>query len=333
MYSRRDFGKAALAALSASQLLANPNSNFGGVQIGIIAPYSFRGMPGDAHSLLNNIVTLGLSAVEMQSPPVEAFAGAPVSLGPPPGRGPGAGAPRGPAGGPPRGGGRRELTPEEQAERRAAAEALTQWRLSASMDKFTELRKKYENAGVAIQLVKFGLGPDTSDDEVDYCFQVAKALGCRGITCEPPLSATKRLGQFAQKHKIMLAYHGHANVTDPEAFARPESWEQAFSHSKYNGANIDIGHFTAGNSKSPAEFIRNYHGRITNLHLKDRKIDQGDNMPWGEGDTPIKEILQMVQKEKWNMMGTIELEYPVPEGSSVMTELGKCVEYCNDALT
>jgi sugar phosphate isomerase/epimerase len=181
--------------------------------------------------------------------------------------------------------------------------------------------------------VKFGLGAGTPDDEVDYCFQVAEALGCRGITCEPPLSATRRLGQFAARHKIMLAYHGHANVTDPEAFAKPESWEQAFSYSKYNGANIDIGHFTAGNSKSPAEFIRKHHARITNLHLKDRKIDQGPNMPWGEGDTDIKGILQMVRKEKWEMMGTIELEYPVPESSTVMTELAKCVEYCRDALT
>jgi len=74
MYTRRDFGKVALAALPAAQSLARPNSNFGGVQIGIIAPYSFRGMPGDADSLLDNIVALGLSAVEMQSPPVEAFA-------------------------------------------------------------------------------------------------------------------------------------------------------------------------------------------------------------------------------------------------------------------
>jgi len=333
MYTRRDFGKVALAALPAAQSLARPNSNFGGVQIGIIAPYSFRGMPGDADSLLDNIVALGLSAVEMQSPPVEAFAGAPVSMGPPPGRRPGAAGPGGPGGGPARGRGRRELTPEEQAERRAAAEALSKWRLSTSMDKFTQLRKKYEDAGVAIQLVKFGLGPDTPDDEVDYCFQVAKTLGCRGITCEPPLSATKRLGQFAEKHNILLAYHGHANVTDPEAFARPQSWEQAFSYSKYNGANIDIGHFTAGNSKSPAEFIKKYHDRITNLHLKDRKVDQGANMPWGEGDTQIKDILRMVQREKWDMMGTIELEYPVPEGSDVMTELRKCVQYCKNALT
>lgn len=315
MYSRRDIGKIALAALPASKVLAKPNSNFGGMQIGIIAPYSFRDMvDNDAESLRDKIVALGLSAVEMQSPPVEAFAGAPM----PERRS--------------RTGGRRELTPEDLAERRAAAEELRRWRLSLSMDKFAAFRKMYDDAGVQVQLVKFGLGPEMTDDEVDYCFQVAKTLGCRGITCEPPLSETKRLGKFADKHKILLAYHGHANVTNPEAFAKPESWEQAFSYSKYNGANIDIGHFTAGNSKSPADFIRKHHDRITNLHLKDRKVDQGPNMPWGEGDTDIAGILRMVQKETWDITGTIELEYSVPEGSDVMTELGKCVRYCKEAL-
>lgn len=317
MFSRREFGKIALATLPASKLLAKPDSKFGGVQIGVIAPYSFRAMADqDAESLLRNIVALGLSAVEMQSPPVEAFAGAPI-----------------PERRPRRPGGRREPTAEERAERQAAAEELRRWRLSVSMDKFAAFRKMYGDAGVQVQLVKFGLGRDMSDDEVDYCFQVAKALGCRGITCEPPLSETKRLGKFADRHKIMLAYHGHANVTNPEAFAKPESWETAFSYSKYNGANIDIGHFTAGNSKSPAEFIRKYHDRITNLHLKDRKVDQGPNVPWGEGDTDIAGILRMVQKEKWDIMGTIELEYPVPEGSDVMAEIATCVRYCREALT
>jgi sugar phosphate isomerase/epimerase len=316
MYSRRDIGKIALAALPASKVLAKPNSNFGGMQIGIIAPYSFRDMvDNDAESLRDKIVALGLGAVEIQSPVVEAFAGAPM----PERRS--------------RTGGRRVLTPEDLAERRAAAEELRRWRLSVSMDKFAAFRKMYDDAGVQVQMVKFGLGPEMTDDEVDYCFQVAKTLGCRGITCEPPLSETKRLGKFADKHKILLAYHGHANVTNPEAFAKPESWEQAFSYSKYNGANIDIGHFTAGNSKSPADFIRKYHDRITNLHLKDRKVDQGPNMPWGEGDTDIAGILRMVQKEKWDITGTIELEYPVPDGSDVMAELGKCVRYCKEALT
>jgi sugar phosphate isomerase/epimerase len=316
MQTRRDFAKLALAGMSASSLLAaKPNSNFGGVEIGVIAPYSFRGMPDDARSLLDDIVKLGLSSVEMQSPPFEKFAGAPI---------PEFGPRRGP---------RRPPTEEEIAERRAQAQKLKQWRLSASMDKFREFVKLYTDAGVKIPLIKFGeLGRDSSDDELEYFFEVAKAMGVRGITCEPPASAAKRLGEFATRHKTMLYFHGHAAVDNPEAFAKPEAWEKAFSYSKYLGANVDIGHFTAGNSKSPAAFIRKHHDRIANIHLKDRKMDQGPNLPWGQGDTDIAGILKMIQKEKWDIMGTIELEYPVPEGSTVMAELGKCVEYCRKAL-
>jgi sugar phosphate isomerase/epimerase len=341
IYTRRDFGKLALTALPAARLLAapqaKPNSKFGGVQIGIIAPYSFRGLPSSADDLLKYLVQLGINSVELQSEPVETYAGAPAT-----GRGGGAGGQgrttgvgggtgSGP-GAPPPGGGRPPMTPEQQAAQRARAEELRKWRLAILMDKYKELRKKYNDAGVTIHIVKFGLNANMPDEEIDYCFNAARALGCKAITCEPPLSQTKRLGQFAEKHQIMLGYHGHSNMTSEEAFSKPSSWETAMAHSKWNGANIDIGHFTAGNNFSPAEFIRKYHNRITNLHLKDRKINQGPNMPWGQGDTAIKEILQLMKKEKYGFPACIELEYPVPQGSDVLTELAKCVQYCKDAL-
>jgi len=285
LFTRREFNKLALTALPASDLVtlpqAKPNSKFSGVQIGIIAPYSFRGLPASADDLLKYLVQLGINSVELQSEPVEAYAGAPAT-----GRG-------GFPGGPPPGGGRPPMTPEQQAAQRARAEELRKWRLALSMDKYKELRRKYNDAGVTIHIVKFNLNANMPDEEIDYCFNAAKALGCKAITCEPPLSQTKRLGEFAERRQIMLGYHGHSNVTGEEAFAKPSSWETAMAHSKWNGANIDIGHFTAGNNFSPAEFIRKYHDRITNLHLKDRKINQGPNMPWGQGDTQIKEILQL----------------------------------------
>ncbi len=343
-FTRREFNKLALTALPASTLItpafAKPNSKFGGVQIGIIAPYSFRGMPSGADDLLKYLVQLDINSVELQAEPVEAYAGAPAqSRGPggsPPapggqGRLPGAGGPP-PAAPPAAAGGRPPMSPEQQAAMRARAEDLRKWRLSVSMDKYKELRKKYDDAGVTIHIVKFGLNTNMSPEEIDYCFNVAKVLGCKAITCEPPLSQTKQLGEYAAKHQIMLGFHGHSNMTSEEAFAKPASWETAMSHSKFNGCNIDVGHFTAGNGFSPAEFIKKYHNRITNLHLKDRKINQGPNMPWGQGDTKIKDVLQLMKKEKYTFPACIELEYPVPQGSDVMKELAKCVEYCKDAL-
>ncbi len=83
--------------------------------------------------------------------------------------------------------------------------------------------------------------------------------------------------------------------------------------------------------KSPIPVLEKYHARITNLHLKDRTAD-GGNVPWGQGQTPIKEVLQLMKKEKWTFPAEIELEYKIPEGSDAVAEVAKCVQYCKEAL-
>jgi sugar phosphate isomerase/epimerase len=304
----------ALAALPAAGLLAKPNSKFGGVQIGINAPYSYGNNNMSADETLNNTVQLGLSAVELRTQPIESFLGSPAA---------GQGA---------RGGRRGQLTPEQQAAQAAAAEELRKWRLSLSVAQFKTFRKKFEDAGVLIEIVKVDGIDAMADDVVDYCFVLAKTVGARAISCEIPLSKTKRLGAFADKHKMMVGYHGHTNITDPEAFGRPESWETAMSYAKHNGVNLDIGHFIAGNSISPIPFLQKYHDRITHLHIKDRKLHNGPATPFGQGETPIKEVLQLLKREKWRIQGTIEFEYRIPEGSTRMAEIAKCVEYCKNAL-
>jgi sugar phosphate isomerase/epimerase len=345
--TRRDLGKMALAALPASCLLAKPNSKFGGVQIGINAPYSFHGAYNSGDECLDASVKLDLSSVELRAQPIEQFMGAPANLvaypavrpggraGGGQGRGTGeAAAPGATPGTAPAAarGGRAPLTPEQQAARKAAADELRTWRLAASLDTVKAFRKKYEDAGVKIEIVKIDAIDTFSDEEIDYMFGLARTAGANAISCEIPLSHTKRLGAFGEKHKMMIGYHGHTDITSPEAFGRPESWETAMSYSKYNGINLDIGHFIAGNSTSPIPYLQKYHDRITHIHLKDRKLNNGPNVPWGMGDTPIRETLRLMQKEKYGFPGVIEMEYAVPAGSDLMTEMAKCVEFCKNAL-
>ena len=104
------------------------------------------------------------------------------------------------------------------------------------------------------------------------------------------------------------------------------------SGSKFNGANVDLGHFVAGNNVSPVPFIKQHHERITHVHLKDRKLHGGPNTPFGEGDTPIAEVLRLLRDNKWNIQATIEFEYKVPAGSDRMTELARTIKFCRDAL-
>ena len=191
--------------------------------------------------------------------------------------------------------------------------------------KCQELRKMYNDAGVNIHIHKIGFGQ--SDEEIDFNFQVAKALGCVGITTERSEALAKKLAPFADKHKIWVAFHNHTNN-----YPVMDKTDPILAYGQYIGFNFDVGHYFAGTKGlSPIPVIEKYHDRIVSLHLKDRTAD-GGNLPWGQGKTPIKEILQLMRKEKWTFPADIELEYKIPQGSDSVAEVAKCVQYCKEAL-
>jgi len=196
---------------------------------------------------------------------------------------------------------------------------------SAQLAKCQALRKMYNGAGVNIHIHKIGFGQ--SDEEIDFNFQVAKALGCVGITTERSEALAKKLAPFADKHKIWVAFHNHTNN-----YPVMDKKDPILECGQYIGFNFDVGHYFAGTKGlSPIPVIEKYHDRIVSLHLKDRTAD-GGNLPWGQGKTPIKEILQLMRKEKWTFPADIELEYKVPQGSDSVAEVAKCVQYCKEAL-
>ena len=107
---------------------------------------------------------------------------------------------------------------------------------------------------------------------------------------------------------MVVAMHNHSNTKDPNEFATPESFAAAMKLSKYFKVNLDIGHFTAANYDAVA-YLKEHHASVTNLHIKDRKKNQGDNVPWGTGDTPIREVLQLLKREKWPIRAYMEYEH------------------------
>lgn len=321
-YTRRDLGKLALAAsgaalaggpetlLVALQQAPKPNSKFNGVQIGTIT-YSYRSMSDQsAEATLRYTVDSGISHIEFMGGPIEAFAGAPQA---PQGGG-------GRRGGPP-------PTPEQQAAQRDAADKVRAWRTSVSMDRFKALRKMYNDAGVAIYAWK-RMSPNMSNEELEYIFNVAEALGCTHTTLElvEDVAQLKRIGELAERKKIYAAYHTHLQGS-------MTAFDQAFAASRGNMANVDLGHFVAAGG-DPVAFLAKFHDRIASFHLKDRTTPANGqkNLAWGTGDTPLTALLQMVKKNRWTMPATIELEYEVPQGSDAVKEVNKCLDYCKNAL-
>jgi sugar phosphate isomerase/epimerase len=300
LLSRRDFGRFALAAVPFSMALGRADSKVNGVRIGVQS-YSFRTLSLD--DAIKAMSEIGLGEVELFSGHIEPRS--PFSFGGPGGQRP---------------------TPEQMKEQR---ENVRRFRVTTPLDHFAGIGKKFKDAGIKVQSYNLSFNDSFTDEEIDKGFDQAKALGAGFITASATVTTAQRIAPFVDKHKMVVAMHNHSNLKDPNEFATPESFAKAMSYSKLIKINLDIGHFVAANF-DPIAFIEQHHASITNLHLKDRKKDQGDNVVWGEGDTPIKQVLQLLRTKKYDIPANIEYEY---RGTDAVAEVKKCYEYCKAALT
>ena len=291
-WSRREFGKLALAALPFSRAIdqgrrARLDSTIKGVQIGVQS-FSFRSLRGP-DEIITAIAQVGLGSVELMSNHAEAA-----------------------------------------ASRLAAADGIRRSGRGLSMDAFRGVRQKFEEVGIDITFLCYNLGRDSADEEIEYAFLMARALGVKALTTSTQVSMARRIAPFAEKHRLMVGFHNHhhSSVDDPDDIVTPASFEACTSASKYHGINLDIGHFTAANF-DPVAFIEQNHARITNIHLKDRKKNQGAIVPWGTGDAPIKEVLKLMRARQYSFPANIEYEYP---GGDAVAEVARCYRFCRDAL-
>jgi sugar phosphate isomerase/epimerase len=317
--SRRKLLQGAAALSLAPWLAASAARLDFGVQLGA-QTFSFHEIPLDGmdhtDAVIEDLRRCGLTECELFAPQIEpggdaAGMAALLDSWGPGGRGRGA-----------------QLDPDAIRKARAVQK---QWRLSVPLSHFQEIRRKFNDAGIRIFTYNctYSSSGDSSDEELDRSFEMARALGCKAINASTTLTMIRRLAPFAERHRMVIAGHGHSDVGDPDQFATRDSFVRAFAISRWVGANLDIGHYFAAGG-DPVEFIETFHDRITNVHLKDRQKEQGPNMPWGRGDTPIRQVLLLLKEKKYPIPAFIEYEYK--SASDAVTEVTKCYKYCEDIL-
>lgn len=326
---------AAGAALSGSSLFAGPAIlshrkpwPYRELTLGLIT-YSFRSMPDQsAEGILGYVLETGIRAIELMGDPAESFAGKPDN---PVDRGAYFRLRRKQRDGEALSADEQKDLQEMQDRTVAYNREVALWRASVSPDKFRELKRMYDDAGVKVYAFKpRAFEKDNSDAEIDWGFRTAAILGASHITLEHPGddAHTAKLGAMAARHGIYVAYHGHEQQT-------PTLWDTALAQSEFNSLNLDLGHYVAAGNTAPLEIVAKKHKRIMSMHLKDRQVPANGkgNLLWGKGDTPIVEVLQLMKKEGYGFPATIELEYDIPEGSDAVNEVKRCVAYCKDALS
>ena len=206
-------------------------------------------------------------------------------------------------------------------------EELRKWRETAGLDHFHRIRDQFAKASIALSAYNISFRDDFSDAEIERGFEMAKALGAPLITASSNIKTVARVAPVAARHKMLVGVHNHSRI-DPNEFATTKNFTDAMAASRFIATNLDIGHFTAANEDAVA-FLKQHHARIVTLHIKDRKRNDGANLPFGEGDSPIGPVLKLLQDNGWPIPANIEYEY---KGGDSVDEVGKCLEYCRKAL-
>jgi len=320
--SRRRFLGTAAAATVLSSIPFNisyasnpqgkkPNSKVGGVQLGVTT-YSYGSMPHKVDDCIQYLLYAGVNSIELRSVAEEDL-GIPQVQRPAPGV---------------------QLTEKERADLAKAAGSLKEeqrkWRLSLPMERYADMRKKFNKAGIDVYITKFA--PSSwSDEEIDYAYNAAKVLGSIGITDELSEAACMRLGKFAEKHNSLAMFHTHGQVADPGF-----SFDKYLAYSPANMLNLDAGHYYGATGLHPNDVIIKYHDRMRSIHIKDKtgpkNATPNMNKPFGQGETPIADVLLLLKKEKWPIHVDVELEYRIPEGSDAAKETKKCIDYMRNIL-
>jgi sugar phosphate isomerase/epimerase len=206
---------------------------------------------------------------------------------------------------------------------------LRKWRVTVPLEEFRKIRRKFDSNGVAITGYSYGFRKDYTPEEMTRGFEMTHALGVNVLTTSTNVSLAPKIDALASKWRIRVGLHNHS-LNRPDEVATPDDFAEGLNGaSQFMGINLDVGHFVAAGF-DPVPFIQKHSKRIWSLHLKDRKRNQGPDCKFGEGDTPVREILLLLKKDRLDIPAMIEWE---PKEGDKVAAICDCLDYCRSVLT
>jgi sugar phosphate isomerase/epimerase len=281
MYSRRDFTRVALGAAPLAAALAGIDSKVRGVQFGLQSyVFSLSGpRTGILDTVVQSMVECGLGECEAYGPLLE-----PGELSD------------------------RSRSQQASADERAQArDELAKWRASAPIEYFQGIRKKFNAAGIEMWSYTSNFGP--ADEDINRAFEQAKALGAKLITSGIGFAMAKRVAPIAEKQGLLVGLQGRPdmNGANPDQITKPEQYLEGVALSKQFRICLDIGDATGGGWDA-LKFVQEHPEPMAILYVKDRKKDR-TSVPFGEGDTPVKQVLQLIRDKQYPIRCYIDCDY------------------------
>jgi sugar phosphate isomerase/epimerase len=281
MYSRRHFARTVLGAAPLAAALANIDSKVRGVQFGLQTyVFSLSGpRTGILDTVVQSMIESGLGECEAFGPLLE-----PGDL-------------------------TDRMRPQQATaeERAQARDDLSKWRASVPLDYYQAIRKKFNAAGIEIWSYTSNFGP--ADDDINRAFEQAKALGAKLITSGMGMTMAKRVAPIAEKQGLLVGLQGNPNMNgaNPDQINKPEQFLEGVKLSKQFRICLDIGDATGGGWDA-LQFVQEHPEPIAIIYVKDRKKDR-TSVPFGEGETPVKQVLQLIRDKQYPIRCYIDCDY------------------------
>ncbi|HET9317271.1 MAG TPA: TIM barrel protein, partial [Vicinamibacteria bacterium] len=180
---------------------------------------------------------------------------------------------------------------------------------------FKAARGKLDAAGITVNAYCVNFPTDVTAELLDKAFKGAGLLGTKLMTTSTEKSVVPRLDEWCRKYDVTIGLHNHWLGDswfegDPKQnFEGPADYAEAFQgRSPRIAINLDIGHFSAA-GHDPVAFFREHHARIVSLHVKDRDKDKEHTYRrFGEGATPIVDVLKLARRLKYRYPANLEYE-------------------------
>ena len=190
---------------------------------------------------------------------------------------------------------------------------LRKWRLRTPLTYFESIGARFAKAGIRVYAYNYSPDATFSDEEIERGFGMARALGAELLTVSTTAALVERVTRCAEGHDIVVAFEAESLMTVPGPSRR----------------HVDVARMLAADI-DPVAYLRAHHDEIASLDLTDCRRGSEDAVTWGEGDAPIREVLQLLKREGWPIHAYVKYQHR--GGGAVVDEVKRCVAYAKQAM-
>jgi sugar phosphate isomerase/epimerase len=200
--------------------------------------------------------------------------------------------------------------------------------MQLSPDGIEKLKAMIQERGLKVESIY--IAGDSTLGSWDKQFTIAKQLGVKFVTAEPPVNMWDDIDSLAGAYGVKVAIHEHWKGVSP--YWHPDSVLAAIKGHPNFGACADLGHWPKSGI-DPVEAVKKLSGHIIGVHLKDIAAFNNPKLkdvPVGTGVVDFPAVFQELKNQQFT--GPIYIERDAEDQPSNLPSVIQTIEYYKEQV-